>query len=195
LPQWSLPFVFNYVKNILLEKLSEIFSRHAYVNIIVDLHGHADAVALSDAEATGKHDLVVQMMFLHGFLQKLHNILGALEVARRAYTNLNEQHILYLGQNLLREELLYGLGSNGMEGVIDRYADALLALAHAEGAAQLNLVSKVIFGDQILELLDDLAGALDVAGASDTNSNFQHTILPHNMDFIWGSGGSLLASR
>ena len=63
-----------------------------------------------------------------------------------------------------------------MEGVIDGYADALLALAHAEGAAQLNLVSKVVFGDQILELLNDLAGALDVAGATDTNSNFKHDI-------------------
>ena len=51
-----------------------------------------------------------------------------------------------------------------MEGVIDGHANALLALAHAEGAAQLNLVSKVVFGDQILELLDNLAGALDEAG-------------------------------
>ena len=71
-----------------------------------------------------------------------------------------------------------------MEGVIDRYADALLALAHAEGAAQLNLVSKVIFGDQILELLDDLAGALDVAGASDTICNFKLNILPHNIFYF-----------
>ena len=85
----------------LLEKLSEILSRHAYVNIIVDLYGNPDTVALSDAEATGKHHLVVQMMFLHGFLEKLHDILGALEVARRANTNLNEQHMLIPLRELL----------------------------------------------------------------------------------------------
>ena len=78
-----------------------------------------------------------------------------------------------------------------MEGVIDRYAYALLTLTHAEGAAQLYLFAQIVLGDQILELLNDLAGALDVAGASDTNCNFKHKILPHNIYFIFGgSGGS-----
>jgi hypothetical protein len=65
------------------------------VNIIIYLNGNADAVALSDAKATGKHDLIANMMFLHGALKKLYNILRALEVARRANTNLNEQHNFY----------------------------------------------------------------------------------------------------
>ena len=76
----------------LLEKFSEIISRHAHMDVIVYLNGNSDAVALSDTKATGKHDLVFDSMFLHGFLQKLHDILGALEVARRAHANLNEQH-------------------------------------------------------------------------------------------------------
>ena len=90
----SLPFVFYNIKYIFLEKFSEIFSRHAYVNVIVYLHGNTDAVALSDAKATGKHNLILDMMFLHGFFKKLHNIGRALEMARRANTNLYEQHVL-----------------------------------------------------------------------------------------------------
>ena len=65
-----------------------------------------------------------------------------------------------------------------MEGVVDRYANALLALAHAEGAAQLYLFAQIVLRDQTLELLNDLTGALDVAGASDTNCNFNHIIFP-----------------
>ena len=89
----SLPFAFYHIKYILLEKFSEIFSRHAYVNVIVYLHGNTDAVALSDTKATGKHDLILNMMFLYGFFKKLYNILRALEVAGRANANLNEQNI------------------------------------------------------------------------------------------------------
>ena len=94
LPFPSLPFIFDDIKYIFLEKFSEIFSRHAYVNVIVYLHGHTDAVTLSDAKATGKHNLILDMMFLHGFFKKLYNIGRALEMARRANTNLYEQHVL-----------------------------------------------------------------------------------------------------
>ena len=89
----SLPFAFYHIKYILLEKFSEIFSRHAYVNVIIYLYGNTDSVALPDAKATGKHDLIDDMMFFNGFFKKLHNILRALEVAGRANTNLNEQHL------------------------------------------------------------------------------------------------------
>jgi hypothetical protein len=51
------------------------------VNVIVYLYGNADSVALSDAKATGKHDLIVDMMFLHGFLKERNDIGRALEVA------------------------------------------------------------------------------------------------------------------
>ena len=65
----------------LLEKFSEIFSRHANVNIIVDLHGNTDAIALSDTKASRKHDLIVNMMLCHGILQQLHDLLRALQMA------------------------------------------------------------------------------------------------------------------
>jgi hypothetical protein len=68
-----------------------------------------------------------------------------------------------------------------VEGVIYRYTYALLTLAHAEGAAKLYLVAKAVLDDQILKLLYYLTGTLDVAGASDTNCNFKHNILPHNI--------------
>jgi hypothetical protein len=65
-----------------------------------------------------------------------------------------------------------------MEGVIYRYTYALLTLAHAEGAAKLYLIAEIILGNQILKLLYYLTRTLDVAGASDTNCNFKHNILP-----------------
>ena len=71
------------------------------MNVIVYLHGNTDAVALSDTKATGKHDLILNMMFLYGFFKKLYNILRALEMARRANTNLNEQHMLIPLRELL----------------------------------------------------------------------------------------------
>ena len=79
------------------------------------------------------------------------------------------------------EELSYVFGSNRMEGVIYRYAYALLALAYAEGAAKLYLITETRLGNQILKLLYYLTRTLDVAGASDTNCNFKHNILPHNI--------------
>ena len=77
-----------------------------------------------------------------------------------------------------------------MEGVIDRYAYALLTLAHAEGAAKLHLITEIVFSDQILKLFYYLTRTLDVAGASDTNCNFKHDILPHNYNEFRGRGGS-----
>jgi hypothetical protein len=65
-----------------------------------------------------------------------------------------------------------------MEGVIDRYAYALLTLAHAESAAKFYFIAEIILGNQILKLLYYLARTLDVAGASNTNCNFKHNILP-----------------
>jgi hypothetical protein len=91
-----------------------------------------------------------------------------------------------LSQNFLSEEVAYGLGSNGMEGVVNGNANALLALAHAEGAAKLYLVSEVVLRDEILKLLNYLTRTFDVARTSDTNCNFKHNILPLNIYFIRG---------
>ena len=55
-----------------------------------------------------------------------------------------------------------------MEGVIHRHAHALLAFAHAESAAESDLVSDIVFVDQALKLFYNLTGTFDVAGAADT---------------------------
>ena len=86
--------------------------------------------------------------------------------------------ILYLSQHFVGEECLYGFGRDRVEGVVYGDADALLALAHAEGAAKLHLVAQVMLGDETLDLSHDLARALDVAGAADANGNFHHDCIP-----------------
>ena len=85
--------------------------------------------------------------------------------------------ILYLRQNFLCKELLHSVGGDRVEGVVYGYAHALLAVTHAEGAAQLDLVADVVLGNEVLKLCYDLARALDVAGATDTNCDFQHTFV------------------
>ena len=59
----------------------EILSGDTDVNIIVHLYGNTDTVALSDTEATGKYDLILNIMILHGFFKKLYNISGAFQMA------------------------------------------------------------------------------------------------------------------
>ena len=65
-----------------------------------------------------------------------------------------------------------------MEHLVHGDANTLLALSHAEGTAQLYLVTEVMLGDEALKLGYDLARALDVAGATDTNDNFHHDVFP-----------------
>ena len=60
---------------------------------------------------------------------------------------------LYLCQNFFSEELSYALGSNGMEGVVNRYTYTLLTLAHAEGAAKLYLIAEFVLCNKILKML------------------------------------------
>ena len=86
--------------------------------------------------------------------------------------------ILYLCQDLFCKEFLYGFGRDRVEHLIHGYADALLALTHAEGAAQLYLIANVMLGNELLKRGNDLAGALNVAGATDTNDNFHHDCIP-----------------
>ena len=53
------------------------------------------------------------------------------------------------------------------------------AVAHAEGAAQLDLILQVVFLYKVLELFHNLAGALQMAGASYTNINV-HFLSPYS---------------
>ena len=67
-----------------------------------------------------------------------------------------------LGQHVLLKELLDAIRMNGMELIIHRNADTLSAFAHAENTCQLYRILKMILADQSLQLLDYLAGALDM---------------------------------
>ena len=145
------------------------------MNIIVNLYGNADAVALSDTEITGKRNLVLKMIFLYGFLQKLHNFGRAFKMAGATHANLND-HILHLSLNAVLEELINSLRGNGVELLVDGHAYALLALADAEGAAHLNLITEVILSDESLKALYNESGTFDVAGTADTNNNFHFDI-------------------
>ena len=67
-----------------------------------------------------------------------------------------------LSQHVLLKELLDAIRMNGMELIIHRNADTLSTLAHAENTCQLYRILKMILADQSLQLLDYLAGALDM---------------------------------
>ena len=79
-----------------------------------------------------------------------------------------KNQILYLCHYLVFEEFFYVCGSYGVEIVVKGNAYALLAFAHAESAAEGDLVSDIVFVDQALKLFYNLTGTLDVAGAADT---------------------------
>ena len=61
-----------------------------------------------------------------------------------------------------------------MELVVHCDADALLALTHAEGAAQVNFLLQAVVRDELLELLNHLTGTLDMAGTTDAHCDFQN---------------------
>jgi hypothetical protein len=75
---------------------------------------------------------------------------------------------LYLCHYLVFKEFFNVCGGNGVEIVVKGNAYALLAFAHAESAAESDLVGDVVFVDQALKLFYNLTGTLDVAGAADT---------------------------
>lgn len=69
------------------KEIAEIFHRNACVYIVVYLYGNANAVALANAKAAGKYNIVLKMMLFDGFLQKLHDLGGAFQMAGTANTN------------------------------------------------------------------------------------------------------------
>ncbi len=60
------------------------------------------------------------------------------------------------------KKFLYRVGCKRVELVVNRHANALLALAHAEGSRKLNLVAYSVVGDKALQLLDNLTRAFYV---------------------------------
>ena len=78
----------------LVKKLFEILFGDADVNLIIDLQGHTNAITPADAKASGKCNLIFQMMIFHGLLQQLHNLRGTLEMTGATDANLND-HIFH----------------------------------------------------------------------------------------------------
>ena len=162
------------------------------MNVIVDLYGDANRVATADTKTAGESDLVLQSVVVDRFVHQLDNAIRALDMTSTSDAYLNNHlmtipfclvwsrcgfcrarylktvgfRILYLCHYLVFEEFFYVCGGNGIEIVVKGNAYALLAFAHAESAAEGNLVSNVVFGDQALKLFYDLTGTLDVAGAA-----------------------------
>ena len=87
-------------------------------------------------------------------------------------TNPNDHIRLHLCFDLILEEVHHGVGGDGEEGVVHRDADALLATAQAEAAGQFDLVAQIILADELLQVLYDLTGTLDVTGTADTYRDF-----------------------
>jgi hypothetical protein len=65
-----------------------------------------------------------------------------------------------------------------MEFIVYHYAYALLTLTKAKSSAKLYFISELILRDETLKLFYDKTRTLDVTGASDTNCDFKHNILP-----------------
>ena len=134
------------------------------MNIVVNLHGNSCTVTLADTEAAGKNYVILDVVLLNCALDHFYDRVRALEMTGGTDTNLNDKHILYLRQDLVCEELAYGCGSYRVERVVNGNANTLLAVAEAEGATKLYLITYVVLLDQLLKLLYHLTGSLDMAG-------------------------------
>ena len=76
------------------KKLFKIFFSYADVNIIINLNGNPYAISLADTKTTGKCNIIFEVIFFYGFLQKLHDFGRALQMTGASYANLNN-HIIY----------------------------------------------------------------------------------------------------
>ena len=80
MPFCLLPFILHDRENIVSEKLAEVFHGNAYVDVVVYLHCNAYAIALSDTEASGEDNVILDSMLLDRLFQKLDYILRSLEM-------------------------------------------------------------------------------------------------------------------
>jgi hypothetical protein len=90
--------------------------------------------------------------------------------------------LLHLRKNVIVEELIDRIGRNGEELAVHGYANSLLAVAQAEGAAEFDLIFDVVGTNEILQELNDLTGAFQVAGTADAYGNFHGSGLLFMMD-------------
>ena len=85
---------------------------------------------------------------------------------------------LKLCQNFFVEKFFGGFRRQRMKRVVEKHADAFLASAEAKGAGKLDLVFQIVLGNLFLKQLNYLPRALDMAGTSDTNSDFHGSVIP-----------------
>ena len=60
-------------------------------------------------------------------------------------------------ENVLFEERINGFGRNGVKFIVNGNADALLALAHTESAAELNVIRERVFVYERLKSFNNLS--------------------------------------
>ena len=142
------------------EEFAEVLYGDSDVNVVINLNGYANSVALTYAEASRENDIILNTVIRNCLFKKLNYILRPLEVTGGAYTNLNDNHILNLCKNFVSEELVNSVGGYGIEGIVDRNTYALLALTHTERAAKLNLFAKLVLRNKILKLFNNLTRSL-----------------------------------
>ena len=63
------------------------------MDVLVDLDGYTDAVALPDAEGSGEGDFLFQMVFLDRLLEQFYDFRRTGQMAGTANTNLNQHGI------------------------------------------------------------------------------------------------------
>ncbi len=58
-------------------------------------------------------------------------------------------------QHLFLEKFINSFGSNGIYGIVNCYANALLTLAKTKGSCKLDLFAQSVFGNEALETLNN----------------------------------------
>lgn len=84
--------------------------------------------------------------------------------------------LLHQRQYFRFKKFLHLVRGDGVEFVVDGDADAFLAAAHAEDAAEVDFVFELALGYLVLEPFDYAARAFYVAGASYADFDFYHFV-------------------
>lgn len=84
--------------------------------------------------------------------------------------------LLHQRQDFRFKKFRYLVRGDGVEFVVHGDADAFLAAAHAEDAAEVDFVFELALGYLVLEPFDYAARAFYVAGASYADFDFYHFV-------------------
>lgn len=144
-------------QNFRLEKFLEVVLGYTGINVVVDGNGYALSVTLAKTKTSRKYYFAFEMSLFDLASKHIDYLLRAFKMARTANANSDDYHLFYLCKNLLFEEFVGSFGREREERVVNRNAHSLLALAHAERAAEFHLFFEVVLGNEILKLLYDLS--------------------------------------